>query len=144
MLPPPPPSCRRRRQAAAAAVAKLPPPPRRREAAPCIPQLVKYHAKKKYVRNAKILYDLKIFASKDFFSSSVLFLRRSLAPRQEGLLTRDWPKKSANHGSWRLLPPASPMGWWRPNQVHPPHTHIMGGDACAWFGRPTRPGRVIG
>jgi hypothetical protein len=77
---------------------------------------------------------------KIFFSSSVLFLRRPLVPRQEGLLTRDWSKKSPDHGSRRLLPPALPMGWWSPNQVHPPHPHIMGGNACVWFGRPTRPG----
>jgi hypothetical protein len=51
--------------------------------------------------------------------------------------------KSANHGSWRLLPLASPMGWRRPNQVHQPHPHIMGHDACAWFGCSTHWGQDL-
>ncbi len=45
--------------------------------------------------------------------------------------------KMAIHGSWRLLPLASPMCRWRPHPVHRPHPHIIGNAACAWFGCPT-------
>ena len=49
-------------------------------------------------------------------------------------LRHNRPQKLANHGSWRLLPLASSMDWWHSNQVHRPHPHIKGGNACTWFG----------
>jgi hypothetical protein len=33
--------------------------------------------------------------------------------------------------------------WWHPNHVHQSHPHIIGDDACAWFGRSTRWGQDI-
>ncbi len=37
-----------------------------------------------------------------------------------------WPEKSADHGSQRLLPLASPIGRRCPNHTYRPHPHIMG------------------
>jgi hypothetical protein len=54
------------------------------------------------------------------------------------LVKRNWHKKSANHGSWRFLPPASPMGHRHPNHEYRPHPNIMGKNhAYAQFGHPT-------
>jgi hypothetical protein len=45
---------------------------------------------------------------------------------EEGLLKRNWPPKSADHGVQLLLPLAPPMGWRRPNPAYRRHPHTMG------------------
>ena len=60
-----------------------------------------------------------------FFFYSVLFLRTGLRTVLTPLVIHHWPEKSADHGSRRLLPIASPMSRQRPNHTYRPHPHIM-------------------
>ncbi len=83
------------------------------------------------------------YALLDFFPSIVLFLRTPLVPHEEGLLKRNWPPKSVDHGVQRLLPLAPPMGWRRPNPAYRHHPHTMGKRCYAWFGRRLCQGQVM-
>ena len=78
-----------------------------------------------------------------FFCYFVLILRSALRTIYGSPAAHHWPEKSADHGSRRLLPLASPMGRRRPNHTYRPHPHIMGEHAYARFWHPTCRGQEI-
>ena len=81
---------------------------------------------------------------RDIFSFYfVLFLRTGIRTVLTPLVIHHWPEKSADHGSRRLLPIASPMGCRHPNPAYRRHPHTMGEHTNAQFGRPTCLGQEI-
>jgi hypothetical protein len=93
-----------------------------------------------------VLYSYKINPYCDTlvsFTHIILILRSDPTYDTNPPAASQLAQKLANYGSRRLLPLALPMGWRRPNQVHRLHPHIMGNDACAWFGRSTHWGQDI-